>query len=641
MLLPYFNIMLFLFTSYFSVTHIKPSEPQNRIMLDPSMIINEKAFGNAEALVDEQNLGEGTLPKSVWKTGWIDRKYFPVSAVIDLGKEYFVTDISLFDGQGEGKIIIQSGKPFQWEEDFTYDQKSYNSWVIKPLNKKTQFIRIEVEDGIFPYEIRLYGVVVGATKSKKAPAIAAPKIPKPTMDKLIGINAFIDDPIDRIKVASFIREYHNWGWDASDIKYPHNVYAWNPSNAGGGWNFDQFYSTLSQLGVEVIPCLKGNATWIPAKPEDKPLWNSENATDPRAYIAHADYLFQYVARYGSKKINKQSLKLKDNQEKKSGLNLLQYIENWNEQNKTWEGVAAYFTPYEYAAMASADFDGHQNSIQGNVGVKKADANFKMVMGGLAGLDLDYIKSIKFWADHNRNGEIPFDVINLHFYSKDENKGISPEEDSIRQKLEAIVAYRDEFMPDQEVWITEFGYDTHPHSPQRAPKIRDISREEVQAQWLVRAYLEIAAAGVDKAAMYMLRDVDPTLATKYATSGLTSSKESGWQPKISWFYIYTLKNVLKNMQYVNRKTVEGVNIYEFGNVDDTNKKALVVWSPTSEAKTIKNFNLTINDPVTAVKLTTMKNGAINGVSTMLTVNKSSVSLTVDESPVFVTWDKNGN
>lgn len=635
----YLILILNVYLICFDFQNEKP-KPENRIVLSPSMIINEKAFGNAEALVDEQSLNGYSLPKSVWKTGWIDPKYFPVSAVIDLGKEYHITYISLFDGQGVGNITVESGEPFQWKKDFTYDQKSYNSWITKEINKKSQFIRIEIEIGVFPYEIKVYGNPVEGEKTKQPPS--KKKLPKSTMDKIIGINVFIDDPIDKLKVASFVREYHNWRWDASDIKYPNNVYAWNPSNAGGGWDFDYFYSTLFQQGIEVIPCLKGNANWIPGKPEDKPILFGKSSTDPSAYIAHADYLYQYVARYGSKNIDLGKLKLKENQQPKSGLNFLHYIENWNEQNKTWEGVSGYFTPYEYAAMVSADYDAHQNSIKGNVGIKKADPNFKMVMAGLAGLDLDYIKSMKFWIDYNRNGEIPFDVINLHYYSRKEEEkkivGISPEEDSVRIKLEKIVAYRDKYMPDKEIWITEFGYDTHSASPQRAPKIKDMGSEEVQAQWLVRSYLEIAAAGIDRAAMYMLRDVDPQSATKYATSGLTSDKKNGWKPKPSWYYIYTLKNVLKDMQFVERANTKGINIYKFEHINDS-RIAFVVWSPTSEARVIKNFELKIKNKSRIIKATKImfKDGNINGVSNNLEVNNDIVKLSVCETPVFVVLD----
>jgi hypothetical protein len=66
---------------------------------------------------------------------------------------------------------------------------------------------------------------------------------QPKMDEFIGTNAFIDDPLDKMLVAGFIREYHPWNWDEGGIwmnegneeyiGYPNNQNAWSPSYAGG------------------------------------------------------------------------------------------------------------------------------------------------------------------------------------------------------------------------------------------------------------------------------------------------------------------------------------------------------------------------------------------------------------------------
>src|SRR5690606_21447427 len=116
--------------------------------------------------------------------------------------------------------------------------------------------------------------------------------------------------------------------------------------------------------------------------------------------------------------------------------------------------------------------------------------------------------------------------------------------------EALIKFRDSYLPEKEVWITEFGYDTHPNSVQRAPSIGQLSQDEVQGAWLVRSYLELAAAGVDRAAMYMLRDTENNNSgVQFSASGLTGNKNTNHSPKPSWFYVYTLKNALEGMIYV--------------------------------------------------------------------------------------------
>src|SRR6185312_15011770 len=110
------------------------------------------------------------------------------------------------------------------------------------------------------------------------------------------------------------------------------------------------------------------------------------------------------------------------------------------------------------------------------GVKSADPGAKLVMGGLSGKYptpmwqksiTDYLDGMRTWATANRGGSFPADVINIHYYSFNPTSGqppLSPEADGVKDKLAAIVAYRDQHLPGKEVWWTEFGYDTSSQSP---------------------------------------------------------------------------------------------------------------------------------------------------------------------------------
>ena len=226
----------------------------------------------------------------------------------------------------------------------------------------------------------------------------------------------------------------------------------------------------------------------------KPLLEGNDPTVPMSYIAHADHLFQYAARYGYNQVHDSLLKLADGQLNLSGLKYLKYYENWNEQNNWWNHRGEYFTPYEFAAMSSADYDGHLQELGSTVGIKNADSTARLVMSGLANLNIDYVRAVKFWADYNRNGSFPADVLNFHHYSSVRKNGkqraIGPEQDSLHQKLSRLVAFRDKHLPTLEIWLTEFGYDTHPDSPQGTPKINTFSYEEVQAIWVIRSLLAV-------------------------------------------------------------------------------------------------------------------------------------------------------
>lgn len=136
----------------------------------------------------------------------------------------------------------------------------------------------------------------------------------------------------------------------------------------------------------------------------------------QAMPVHAQAMYQVAARYGSNtEIDPATLNVADGSEEKIGLGLLNAAENSNEPNKTWGGKADYFTPYELAAMCSADYDGHEGTIS-NAGVKTADPDFKLAVGGLLTTDfvLDYLSEMKLWFDYNRSdGKFAVDIINIH------------------------------------------------------------------------------------------------------------------------------------------------------------------------------------------------------------------------------------
>jgi len=174
---------------------------------------------------------------------------------------------------------------------------------------------------------------------------------KTSMDQFIGTNAFIDDPLDKMKVAGYIREYHPWNWDEGDIwsggvqtypKYPNNKNAFNPSTAAGGnyWFFDDYYKKLKDAGIMVCPAIMGSVAWLNDAnnfPSNNiPVKAGLNRNLPASYQEHADHMFQYAARYGSTPIKDNLLKLADNQPRKSGLNYLNYLENAKKTLQLWE-----------------------------------------------------------------------------------------------------------------------------------------------------------------------------------------------------------------------------------------------------------------------------------------------------------------
>ncbi|MBO9619029.1 MAG: hypothetical protein J7539_08350 [Niabella sp.] len=476
-----------------------------------------------------------------------------------------------------------------------------------------------------------------------------------TMDHFIGANGFIDDPVDKLAAVGFIREYHNWAWDEGNYSsaypgFPNNQMQFAPSYPG--WSCDDFYRSLKQNAIQVSPCLQVSVNWLPHSGDfngdNKPLDSiGANPASPYSYYAKANYSYQFAARYGNVKVPEANLLLAGNQPKLSGLNYLNYVEDWNEQDKKWRGRDAEFLPEEYAAMASADYDGHCNTMNKygkQYGIKNADPSLKLVMGGLVDVNIDYIKRMKSWFENNRKDKkFAADVLNFHIYAfkggswQGGGPALSPEDAHFREKLSAIVAYRDHNLPGKEVWVSEFGWDTNPQSVLAPPPIGSMDLQEVQAIWLVRAYLAFAAAGVDRAQMFVSRDVNPNDKTWFSSSGLIGPK-GNFTPKKSWYYVYTLKQVLTNMYFIGtlRSPDPNVLIYKFKDASST-KGVYVVWAKTSKDYKIAGYALPVPAAAKNIQLTTMTPGKNQGSTQNLSVNKGNVYFDVSEKPVFVKTD----
>ncbi len=622
-----------------------------KIPLDPSMVLNETATGNPEKLVDEQTLsgdplhGSGGTPTTNYYPGGGFANSMVNSAIINLGQDYEIDNIFLYDppyGPNGSYVKVYTGSPFQWTQQVSDPMTNTPGWINHPVSvPSTHYLKVEISDGgVQTNELVVYGRALG-TNIDTVPSPSPHTLP--TMDKLIGINGFNDDSTTKQQVAGNVREYHNWGWDEGDwavpyaYPYPNNRNKFSPSyGASGGFDFDAYYHTMSAAGVSVVPTLIGGVNWLTANFADKPVPSGADPKLPASYAAHADHMFQYAARYGSTAVADNKLKLAPDQARSTGLGYIQYYEDWNEGDAKWSNRTTYFTPYEYAAMASADYDGDQGRMGNTFGIKNADPNGKMAMMGLAYPNVDYIRAMKVWSDYYRSGSFPADAINIHSYNfGPSNAGISPEAAGMKTQLEAFADYRNRYLPGKEFWLSEFGYDVNQSSPIHAPSIGTFSVNEVQAQWIVRSYLAAAAAGVDKAQMYMFRDVDVNSATQFDSSGLVSSKATGEVPRTSYYYVYTLKNTLAGMRYVGEQGSGNANvkIYKFKSATGSNG-AYVVWAPTSNQTTVSGYQLSLTGSPTTASLVTMADGDTDGVSSAMTIAGGKVSVNVSERPVFV-------
>lgn len=559
---------------------------------------------------------------------------------LDLGAEYDITDVYIYDQYSSGKMEVYTGEPFNWTLAAEHEQNTFLLWQPISVNKTTRYLHFEFPKNIFPYEIVIYGLQRGEkiTPPERQPHEA------PKLDEFIGTNSFVDISPDLVAAVGNVREYHNWSWTGQIADSEENLAAFQPAYGGGGaWFFDNYYSTLKEMGIYAFPTIQGTNKDVFGHAVAKPVLPGEDTLNPASYWIYADHLFQYAARYGSQKVDESLLKLAEGQPAVSGLGLLETLEALNEPNQTWSDRIGYHTPYEYAALASAVYDGHEGTMGEGYGIKNADPNMKLSMGGQAGIHPEHLKAMYIWSQYNRTDKVfPMDVINFHTYlsktvqdgDKSVTYGISPEEGDLRGMLESTVDFRDRYLPDVDIWLSEFGWDTNQGSVISAKEYGDYSAWEVQAMWLTRSFLILSSMGIDKAQMYMIEDTgaEATTSGRYGTCGLLTSRNTGHQKKTSWYYLYTLKNRMEGMRFVREIETGNDNIWIYEYQDDAGKKAYAAWCPTSDGTHFDNVELSVDTG--SMTLVNFEDKSTLGKESTLAASDGKVTFSVSEVPVLL-------
>jgi hypothetical protein len=243
------------------------------------------------------------------------------------------------------------------------------------------------------------------------------------------------------------------------------------------------------------------------------------------------------------------------------------------------------------------------------------------------------------------------VLNVHEYcfgpdpfgTANPRPGISPEDCKLGELLGKIAQYRDTKLPGKEVWLTEFGYDTHPHSRLRAPAIGSATAEIVQGQWLVRSILALLASGIDRAFVYISRDnctgtdaACPGNDVQFATSGVLTQKGDE-MPKAAWYFLSTFRTRLGAMRYLGTSKGNGGTLVARFHDATQKKGAYVLWMPTSNGSVVKGFSLSVAAGTQSGSVVTLENGQANGRATTASTANGSLTVDVTETPTLVLVD----
>ncbi len=434
---------------------------------------------------------------------------------------------------------------------------------------------------------------------------------------------------DFARVAKWLRDYARM----QCIEPTQGNYGGVNGTAGCGapdyFNYDAFYAEMQAAGINVLHDSHESsafANWTGEDGDFPPLARQGTGQRPDDFLKHAQHLYQLAGLYGSTKLPANKLLTPD---KQGGKNVVKAIENWNEPNGWWK-ESAQFTKEQFYNMLVADYDGDKGRLP-NAGIKQADPNMKVVMGGLAYTDLHYLYGVLGYA--NLNGrEFPADVLNVHDYATDGKQGVPPEQAHLRERLERVVKWRNAYAPNREVWISEFGWDTTRKGNEYSETWATMQN---QANWILRAYVLFRAAGADKAYLFIYNDDDSTNPGLYNSSGLVSSEDNKKKP--SYFYLATLQDMIGNMGLQRQLATGQDDVLNFAFKNPSgNNGVFVTWKTSGNGSNVADYNLqlpsNVNGSCTAV---TPSNNSLNPRRSSVEVNGNhQVRLTISETPTFI-------
>lgn len=540
-----------------------------KILIHPHMVRSLTG-----GLLNAENLFDGNTA-TAWFPGW-DAAHYPAVVLIDLQKSYFLSHIRIFDGTGKPRLRfygqLEAGAP--WQSLAEVRLEAYLQWVEVEAVAEVRWIKIElvdIEGDQVAGEIEFYAnrepqkARPRAADAPPLPESAAPPLiqAKTGLAALLGCNGFHWVPLSLLQPFRLYREYQCWEW----MEAEKGLNRFEPTDGASG-NYDTHYRQLKAAGIKPIACINQTPEWLlqdypkkPSRKDFKPVPRGESTTEPRSYRHFARFLFQLASRYGRARADAQQLTIHSKSRwtgdgpnvPKTGLDLLEYIEVWNEPDKWWSDPEAFFSPDEYAAMLSACYDGHEGRLGAGHGIKKADPSMQVVMAGLSNFNLDYLKGMNDWfKKHRRDKKFAAEIVNFHHYSNKNQAlkpnfetGIAPEADQLREKLRALIHYTRQELPGKVFWLSEFGYDTRQNSPQRAEPSATFDAETVQGMWIVRSYIEAIAAGVDAVFVYNIIDEDSEENGLFQSSGLARSAKAGFIPKKAWKMVQELSENLQD------------------------------------------------------------------------------------------------
>ena len=457
-------------------------------------------------------------------------------------------------------------------------------------------------------------------------------------------------------VESFSKNIFKVNPEVPHDAYPDDRYGFNPARGGKGFDFDYFLRKLKQNGIRAIPVLAKNLLYTSIEEDNtvhvwtKPNDKGGDPSDPMSYRAFSSFLFQFTARYGSKEVPGELLKLSQGNQLLSGLDLVYAIEPGNEMNKDWFTEKQNMSPMEMAAFLSASIDGHMGKMGPGHGIRQADADMKIVFPSPHDIDSEYLLEVRrLIIEMRREAKdlgYPQDpmvnmVMTAHYYPV---KGASQryakggqdfdQSDMLAKSLEFTSLIRENFT-EAEIWLTETGYDkmTDPKRSRVASPINSqdpvrngMPNERAQARNLAKLVLGMSGSGFDRIFTFTLKDPQFRNHRAYGSTFLSSGLcYKDGEKALSWFALSNIRASLKGYHYKESYVRNNIRFTVYQKAE---QKIIALWSTDAEKKQI-SLNFEKDGMIRIMDL-----GSSNGGLTDKKISNRNAEIAVTDFPKLV-------
>ncbi|MDA3875118.1 MAG: hypothetical protein PF795_14310 [Kiritimatiellae bacterium] len=334
----------------------------------------------------------------------------------------------------------------------------------------------------------------------------------------------------------------------------------------GPWHMDMdhYIKTYVDAGISVLPYLFQSPVFESSAPGG--VTKNIKQYPPKDFKEYGKFVFQTVARYGSVEHPDNVLLTED---KVSGLGWMDTYELWNEHNLNdpgWGHWVGTFNDYLEMFRIGAE------------AAKRADPSIKITNAGLAGTDLSLVDQFRTYQYEDGKSPVDFiDVLNVHHYTQPhapeiatvnsniDRSGTGEGAQTFEVNLLQLNDWRNRYLPDAEIWLTETGFDTD------GP--RQVSLR-VQAAYTPRNVLMILGSGIDKVMIFREMGSNPGL---YAAAGVLDEDA---RPKGSFLSYATLIRVMDGATGYTRLPHPNPNVWMVGAIKDS-KPVIAAWAIEGE------------------------------------------------------------